>query len=78
MTKKELLKYKQYFTCPSFIIDELYKDDEEIPKEIIELMFHKPEDKEYKLLISSKLYDKFIKILKDEMERQNIKIKRRG
>jgi uncharacterized cupredoxin-like copper-binding protein len=60
ITKKELLKYEKYFTCPKMIL-EIYKDEEVIPKNIVKLMFHVEEPKEYQFRCSPQIYAEITK-----------------
>jgi len=70
MTKKELLKHNP----PHKIILEIYKDDDEIPKELIEILYHQPKLEERKIIIHcgvdsiQKYNDMFNKAAKEFIE----------
>lgn len=46
MNKIELMKYEKYFIAPKMILD-IFRDEDEIPFEIIELMIYRDEPREY-------------------------------
>lgn len=64
MTKKELLK----FDPPFRMIVDLYGDDEEIPKGVIEALYHTPKEREIVIWCNEKFADEFDKALKEVVE----------
>ena len=71
MNKKELLKYEKYFVSPSLIL-EIFKDEDEIPIEIIHLMTHREDPNEIIWYLGKEIYDEFKKIIKEEYEMEKI------
>lgn len=67
MTKKELFKYKKYFTIPSIIL-EIFKDEDIIPTEIIHLIFYKSKPKDYVIMTSSTMIKEINKLITEEYE----------
>lgn len=61
-TKKELLKYEEYFTIPKMLL-EIFEEDEIIPNQLVELMFQREEPKEYQWYLSKEINEEIIKEL---------------
>jgi len=61
-TKKELLKYEEYFTIPKMLL-EIFEEDEIIPNQLVELMFQREEPKEYQWHLSKEINEEIIKEL---------------
>lgn len=64
MTKKELLKYNPPF---KMIVD-LYDDEEEIPKELIKVLYYTPKPQPIIMLMSEKNGELFNKIMKEHYD----------
>ena len=75
MNKLELLKHKKYFTSPSIIL-EIFKDEDEIPIEIIHLMIHKEEPKAYVLRVTPEIHNYLTNLIKEEYEHSRNKSKK--
>lgn len=75
MNKLELLKHKKYFTSPSIIL-EIFKDEDEIPIEIIQLMFHISKPRDYVITTSATMIKEINKMIKEEYENSRNKSKK--
>jgi len=65
MTKKELLQYEKFFITNKVIL-KIFKDEDEIPIEIIQLMFHIPKPIDYKMLVGKKTIKEINKLIIEE------------
>ena len=71
MNKIELMKYEKYFIAPKIILD-IFKDEDEIPIEIIELMIYRDEPKEYIWRLPPTVYNYVKEQIKQTYELENI------
>ena len=67
MNKKELLKYKEYFVSSPLIL-EIFKDEDEIPIEIIHLMIYKEEPKAYVWRVTPEIHNYVTNLIKEKYE----------
>lgn len=75
MNKKELLKYKEYFVSSPLIL-EIFKDEDEIPIEIIHLMIHISKPRDYVITTSATMIKEINKMIKEEYENSRNKSKK--
>lgn len=66
-TKKELLQYKEFFTVPKILL-EIFEEDEIIPNQLVELMFHREEPKEYNWRVTPEIHNYVTNLIKQEYE----------